>query len=68
MRKTAAAASLKTAAEAMKTAHEAVKAAMIKADPNVAPILQKLEAARPHHHEGEPAMGTNQPTAETGSN
>ena len=53
---------LKAAEEAMKSAHEAVKAAMVKADPNVEAILQKLEAARPPRHEEGSAPTTNQPT------
>jgi hypothetical protein len=37
---------------AWKAFHEKMSAAMIKADPNVAPILEKLKAH--HHHDGPP--------------
>ena len=33
----------------MKAYHEKLDAAMIKADPNVAPIIAKMEAAHQHH-------------------
>ena len=42
----AVAAAHETVKEAMKAAHEAMKAAMLKADPTIGPILDKLEAAR----------------------
>ena len=42
----AVAAAHENAKEAMKAAHEAMKAAMLKADPTIGPILDKLDAAR----------------------
>ena len=42
----AVAAAHENAKEAMKAAHEAMKAAMLKADPTIGPILDKLQAAR----------------------
>jgi hypothetical protein len=39
-----------------KALQEKINAAMIKADPNVAPIIAKLEAAR-QHHEGQGGPG-----------
>jgi hypothetical protein len=38
--------------EALKAHHEKVNAAMIKIDPNVAPLIQKAEAAHRRHMEG----------------
>ena len=53
--------------EAMKEAHEASKAAMLKADPTLGPILEKVEAATKNameefqqHHQGK---GKNAPAA-----
>jgi hypothetical protein len=37
----------------MKAFHKKMNDAMIKADPNVAPILAKVEAAHKKHHEGQ---------------
>ena len=42
----AVAAAREKAKEAMKEAHDAMNAAMLKADPNIGPILDKLEAAK----------------------
>ena len=36
----------------MRDYHQKVNAAMIKADPNVAPLLAKMDAAHPHHGGG----------------
>jgi len=41
------------AKEAMKAAHEAMKAAMLKADPTLEPILDKLDAARKEARQAE---------------
>ncbi len=54
----AVAAAQENAKSAMKAAHEAMRAAMLKADPTIGPILDKLDAARkdakqaekPRHH------------------
>ena len=59
---------VKAAEEAMKNAHEAMKAAMIKVDPNLQSIIQKLEAMRPHRPDGDSEMGSTQSTQNTDSN
>jgi Spy/CpxP family protein refolding chaperone len=47
----------KNAEAAQKSLREAEKAAMLKADPTIGPVLEKMEAAmkahRPHHQDGE---------------
>ena len=48
----------KKAAEAMKAVREAEKAAMLKADPTIGPVLDKLEAAIKAHR---PERGPEQP-------
>ena len=50
--------------EKQKALQEKIKAAMIKADPSVAPILAKMEAA--HHHDGPPGGpgGPGQPSSD----
>ncbi|MEI7957682.1 MAG: hypothetical protein WCI40_01120 [Verrucomicrobiota bacterium] len=39
------------AKESMKAAHEAMKAALLRADPTIGPILEKMEAARKEQRE-----------------
>lgn len=60
--------SVKAAEEAMEKAHQAMKDAMLKTDPNLAAIFQKLEAARPHRPDGDSPTGGAQPAENSDSN
>lgn len=51
--------------EEMDALHKQIDAAMIKADPNVAPIIAKMQAAH-HHHDG-PDGGDGPPPPPSGN-